>query len=117
VTQEVERAAATVAGRAQLVDGQKKNKVSLHMRHLAADTAWLVHEGTCAAPGPPVAGWTYRTHVGTDGTLKSRRSVTANTRGKSATFNADPTKSYSVNLHVSTPTTASPPARSSPAAI
>jgi hypothetical protein len=97
---------STVAGRAQLVDGQKKNKVSLHMRHLAAHTAylWPVHEGTCAAPGPPVAGWTYRTHVGTDGTLKSRRSGTANTSGKSATFNADPTKSYSVNVHVSTPT-------------
>jgi hypothetical protein len=96
----------TVAGRAQLVDGQKKNKVSLHMRHLAAHTTylWHVHEGTCAAPGPPVAGWTYRTHVGTDGTLKSRRSGTANTRGKSATFNADPTKSYSVNVHVATPT-------------
>jgi hypothetical protein len=96
----------TVAGKAQLVDGRKKNKVSLHMRHLAAHTTylWHVHEGTCAAPGPPVAGWTYRTHIGTDGTLKSRRSGTANTRGKSATFTADPTKSYSVNVHVSTPT-------------
>jgi hypothetical protein len=101
VTQEVERAAATVAGRAQLVDGQKKNKVSLHMRHLAARTTCT--RARCAAPGPPAAGWIYRTQVGTDGTLKSRRSGTANTRGKSATFSADPTKSYSVNVYVSMP--------------
>jgi hypothetical protein len=97
---------ATVAGRAQLVDGQKKNKVSLHMRHLAARTTylWHVHEGTCAATGAPVVGWTYRTQLGANGTLTSGPSGNANTRGKSATFNADPTKSYSVNVHVSTPT-------------
>jgi hypothetical protein len=73
----------SVAGRAQLVDGKRKNKVSLPMRHLAARTTylWHVHEGTCAAPGPPVPGWTYRPRVGTDGTLKSRRAGTADTRG------------------------------------
>jgi hypothetical protein len=97
---------ATVAGSAQLVDGKKKNKVSLHMRHLAARTTylWHVHEGTCAATGAPVAGWTYRTQVGANGTLTSGPSGNANTRGKSATFNADPSKSYSVNVHVATPT-------------
>ena len=30
---------ATVMGKAQLVDGKKNNKVSLHMRNLAADTS------------------------------------------------------------------------------
>jgi hypothetical protein len=94
----------TVAGKAQLVDGKKNNKASLHMRNLAPDTVylWHVHEGTCAATGAPMAGWTYRTQVGANGTLTSDASGNANTKGKSATFNADPTKSYSVNVHVST---------------
>src|SRR6266545_2903571 len=84
---------ATVVGKAQLVDGKKNNKVSLHLRNLAADTMylWHVHEGTCAAPGAPVAGWTYRTQIGANGTLTSDASGNANTKGTSATFNADPT--------------------------
>ena len=92
-----------VAGKAQLVDG-KKNKVSLHMRNLAADTVylWHVHEGSCADTGAPVEGWTYRTQVGANGTLTSGPSGNANTKGTSETFNADPAKSYSVNVHVST---------------
>ena len=96
---------ASVVGKAQLVDGKKNNKVSLHVRNLTANTMylWHVHEGTCAAPGAPVAGWTYRTQdLGANGTLTSDESGNANTKGKSATFNADPTKSYSVNVHVAT---------------
>jgi hypothetical protein len=101
---------ATVAGKAQLVDGKKNNKASLHMRNLAATTMylWHVHEGTCAATGAPVAGWTYRTQVGANGTLTSDESGNANTKGKSATFNADPSKSYSVNVHVATLTNGLP---------
>jgi Cu/Zn superoxide dismutase len=95
---------ATVTGRARLVDGKKNNKVSLHMRNLAPGTMylWHVHEGSCAATGAPVPGWSYRTQVGANGTLTSNASGNANTRGKSATFNADFTKRYSVNVHVST---------------
>jgi len=95
---------ASVVGKAQLVDGKKNNKVSLHMRNLAPATLylWHVHEGSCAATGDPVAGWTYRTQAGGNGTLTSDASGNANTKGKSATFNADPAKSYSVNVHVST---------------
>jgi hypothetical protein len=94
---------ADVVGQAQLVDG-KKNKASLHMRNLAPDTVylWHVHEGSCAATGAPVEGWTYRTQIGANGTLTSNASGNGNTKGTSATFNADPTKSYSVNVHVST---------------
>ena len=96
---------ATVMGTAQLVDG-RNNKVSLHMRHLAPSTTylWHVHEGSCAATGAPVAGWTYRTQSGANGTLTSGPKGNANTKGTSATFNAEPTKSYSVNVHVATPT-------------
>jgi hypothetical protein len=96
---------ATVAGKAQLVDGNKNNKVSLHLRNLAPGTVylWHVHEGSCAATGAPVAGWTYRTHdAAGNGTLTADAAGTANTRGRSATFKADPTKRYSVNVHVST---------------
>jgi hypothetical protein len=96
---------ATVVGKAQVVDGKKNNKVSLHLRNLAPVTVylWHVHGGSCAATGAPVAGWTYRTHdaAGT-GTLTSNAAGTANTRGRSATFKADPTKNYSVHVHVST---------------
>jgi hypothetical protein len=102
---------ATVVGKAQLVDGKKNNKVSLHMRSLAADTPylWHVHEGSCAATGPPVPGWTYRTQDATgNGTLTSNAAGNANTRGKSASFNADPAKSYSVNVHVATVTNGLP---------
>jgi Cu/Zn superoxide dismutase len=101
---------ATVVGKAQLVDGKKRNKVSLHMRHLAANTMylWHVHEGSCAATGAPVPGWTYRTQAGSNGTLTSNESGNANTKGKSATFNADPTKTYSVNVHVASSTNGLP---------
>jgi Cu/Zn superoxide dismutase len=101
---------ADVVGKAQLVDGKKNNKVSLHMRNLAADTVylWHVHEGSCAATGAPVPGFTYRTQVGANGTLTTNAAGNANTKGTSATFNVDPTKSYSVNVHVSTPTNGLP---------
>jgi hypothetical protein len=97
---------ATVAGRAQLVDGKKNNKASLHMRNLAAGTTylWHVHVGTCAQMGAPVAGWTYRTQVGTNGTLTADESGNANTKGTSATFDAAPAQHYSVNVHVAAPT-------------
>jgi hypothetical protein len=99
----------TVVGKAQLVDGKKNNKVSLHMRNLAADTAylWHVHEGSCAATGAPVAGWTYRTQTGANGTLTSNAAGNANTKGKSATFNAG-AQSFSVNVHVATETNGLP---------
>jgi hypothetical protein len=92
-------------GLRSFVDGKKNNKVSLHMRNLAADTVylWHVHEGTCDATGAPAAGWTYRMQdLAGNGTLTSDASGNANTKGKSGTFNADPSKSYSVNVHVST---------------
>src|SRR4051794_18288492 len=101
---------ATVAGRAQLVDGKKNNKVSLHMRNLAPSTTylWHVHTGTCADTGPPVAGWTYRTQAGANGTLTSNASGNANTKGRAKTFNADPKTSYSVNAHVAADTNGLP---------
>jgi hypothetical protein len=100
-----------VSGRTQLVDGKKRNKVSLHVRHLAPHTTylWHVHVGSCAATGPPVPGWTYRTSDGAgNGTLTTNSRGNANTKGRSATFNADPALSYSVNVHVAGPTNGLP---------
>ena len=96
---------ASVTGTAQMVDGHR-NKASLHVRGLAAGTTylWHVHVGTCAATGAPVAGWTYRTQVGANGTLTSNGAGNANTKGISPSFNADPASKYSVNVHVSVPT-------------
>jgi hypothetical protein len=98
---------ANVRGRVQLVDGTKRNKVTLHVRHLAPKTVylWHVHVGTCAATGAPVPGWQYRTaDAAGNGTLKTNSHGNANTKGKSATFNVDPTQSYSVNVHVAAAT-------------
>jgi len=100
----------TVVGKSQLVDGKKNNKVSLHMRNLAADTTylWHVHVGSCAATGAPVAGWTYRTQDAMgNGTLTSNAAGNANTKGKSASFNAG-AQSFSVNVHVATDTNGLP---------
>jgi hypothetical protein len=101
---------ATVTGRAQLVDGKRNNKVSLHMRNLAPGTTylWHVHTGSCAATGAPVPGWTYRTQAGVNGTVTSNEAGNANTKGKSRTFNAERGTNYSVNVHVSTPTNGLP---------
>jgi hypothetical protein len=100
----------TVVGKAQLVDGKKNDKVSLHMRNLAADTTylWHVHVGSCAATGAPVAGWTYRTQDAMgNGTLTSNAAGNANTKGKSASFSAG-AQSFSVNVHVATETNGLP---------
>jgi hypothetical protein len=102
---------ATVTGRAQLVDGKRNNKVSLHMRNLAPGTTylWHVHTGSCAATGAPLPGWTYRTEdAGGDGTLTTNEDGNANTKGKSRTFNAERGTSYSVNVHLSTETNGLP---------
>jgi hypothetical protein len=94
---------ATVTGKAQLVDGKKNNKVSLHVRNLAPMTTylWQLQDGTCAAPGAPVPGWTYRTQDSAgNGTLTSNEAGNANTKAKSATFDADPALSYSVSVQL-----------------
>ena len=99
-----------VSGKGQLVDGYKRNKVTVHLRHLAPNTTylWHVHVGSCAATGAPVAGWTYRTQSGDNGTLTTNAAGNANTKAWSTTFNADPTKSYSINVHLAMATNGLP---------
>jgi hypothetical protein len=97
---------ATVTGKAQLVDGKTNNKVTLHVRHLAPRTTylWQVYTGSCPVPAAPVPGWTYRTQdAAGGGTLTSNPAGNANTKAKSATFDADPALSYSVGVQLATP--------------
>src|SRR6201991_913657 len=98
---------AAVRGKAQLVDGKRNNKVSLHVRGLAPRTTyiWHIHQGSCAATGAPLPGWVYRSQDGAgNGTLTTNPSGGANTKARSATFNADPALASSVNVHVAAAT-------------
>ena len=100
-----------VRGKAQLVDGKRNNKISLHVRGLAPGTTyiWHIHQGSCAATGAPLPGWTYRSQDGAgNGTLTTNQSGGANTKARSATFNADPAQAYSVNVHVAAATNGLP---------
>jgi hypothetical protein len=95
-------------GHAQLVDGRKNNKVSLHMKGLAAGETylWHVHQATgegdpCAAGSTvgnptPYPGWTYRA-------LTADESGNANSKGRSTAFPAadeDSEGDYYVNVHL-----------------
>jgi hypothetical protein len=105
-------AAATAAGipdargRAQLVDGKKRNKVSLRTKGLEAGETylWHVHQATaegdpCAADSTvgnptPYPGWEYRQ-------LTANTSGNANSKGRSTTFPvAAPGADYYVNVHL-----------------
>lgn len=94
-------------GHAQLVDGRKNDKVSLHMKGLAAGETylWHVHQATgegdpCAAGSTvgnptPYPGWTYRE-------LTANASGNANSKGRSTSFPAedDGDGDYYVNVHL-----------------
>jgi hypothetical protein len=106
----VDAAYAGIAGKAQLVDNKRRDKVSIHMRGLKPGTTypWHVHvradgvTNPCAegaAQGPIVTAFKY-------GPLRARRSGNANADGRSKTFKVDKTKRYYVNVH--SPTTGEP---------
>jgi hypothetical protein len=95
-------------GRAQLVDGRKNNKVSLHMKGLAPGETYLWHVHQATAEGDPCAagstvgnptpypGWTYRA-------LTAGESGNANSKGRSSTFpveDEDTGGDYYVNVHL-----------------
>jgi hypothetical protein len=90
-------------GHAQLVDGKKRNKLSIHVRGLAPGVtyAWHIHQAPagvdkpCNAPSataPSVDGWTYKA-------LKANAAGNGNSKAKSTTFNADPDATYYVDVH------------------
>jgi hypothetical protein len=95
-------------GRAHLVDGRKKNKVSLHMKGLAPGETYLWHVHQATAEGDPCVdsaignpapypGWEYRE-------LTANESGNANSKGRSSTFpvaaEEDVEGDYYVNVHL-----------------
>ena len=95
-------------GRAHLVDGRKRDKVSLHMKGLEPGETYLWHVHQATAEGDPCAagstvgnpapypGWTYRE-------LTARPSGVANSKGRSTGFPAadeDGDGDYYVNVHL-----------------
>jgi hypothetical protein len=95
-----------VTGKAQLVDGKKRNKISIHVRGLTpgATYTWHIHKAAnatddpCAPSAPVVDGtpygdWVYRA-------LTANEAGNASAKAKSATFDsrADPGPFY-VDVH------------------
>jgi hypothetical protein len=81
-------------GKAQLVDNKRNDKLSVHIRRVAAKTTYTykLQEGVCkegAAGGTDVAGFTYKP-------LKTNRKGVGNSTARSKTFSAKRGVTYSV---------------------
>jgi hypothetical protein len=93
-------------GKAQLVDGKRNDKLSVHVRHLGARTKYvfrLQQADTACEEGAPggtdVPGWRYRR----GGVLKSSRRGVANSWARSRTFTAERGTEYFVAVYTATP--------------
>jgi hypothetical protein len=94
-------------GKAQLVDGKRNDKLSVHVRHLGAKTRYVFRlqqsETACeerAPGGTDVPGWRYRR----GGVLRTSRKGNANSWARSHTFKADPDTEYFVGVYTATAT-------------
>jgi hypothetical protein len=94
-------------GKAQLVDGKRNDKLSVHVRHLGSRTRYVFRlqqaETACeegAAGGTDVPDWRYRRN----GVLRTSRKGNANSWARSHTFTADPDTEYFVGVYTATPT-------------
>jgi hypothetical protein len=96
-----------VKGKAQLVDGKKRNKISIHVRGLKpGDTyLWHVHKAAnatddpCAPPAPVVDGTPYGDWV--YGALTANAAGNASAKGTSATFDSRADKGpFYVDVHL-----------------
>jgi len=84
-------------GKAQLVDNKRNDKLSVHVRRVAAKTTYTykLQVGTCkeSAPGgTDVPGWTYKP-------LKTNRKGVGNSTARSRTFTAKRGVKYSVVVY------------------
>jgi hypothetical protein len=93
-------------GKAQLVDGKRNDKLSVHVRHLGSRTKYvfrLQQADTACEEGAPggtdVPGWRYRR----GGVLKSSRRGVANSWARSRTFTAERGTEYFVAVYTATP--------------
>jgi hypothetical protein len=94
-------------GKAQLVDGKRNDKLSVHVRHLGAKTRYvfrLQQADTACEEGAPggtdVPGWHYRR----GGVLRTSRKGNANSWARSHKFKADRDTEYFVGVYTATPT-------------
>jgi hypothetical protein len=94
-------------GKAQLVDGKRNDKLSVHVRHLAGKTKYvfrLQQADTACEEGAPggtdVPDWRYRR----GGVLKTSRKGVANSWARSHKFTADPDTEYFVGVYTATAT-------------
>jgi hypothetical protein len=94
-------------GKAQLVDGKRNDKLSVHLRHLGAKTRYvfrLQQADTACEEGAPggtdVPGWRYRR----GGVLRTSRHGNANSWARSHRFKADPDTEYFVGVYTATAT-------------
>jgi hypothetical protein len=81
-------------GKAQLVDNKRNDKLSVHVRRVAANTTYMyrLQKGVCkagAAGGTDVAGFTYKP-------LRTNRKGVGNSTARSRTFRAERGTKYSV---------------------
>lgn len=99
-----------VHGRAQLVDGKKNNKVSIHVKGLKPGQTykWHLHSDAAtnldpcgARTGPIVTGWTYRgSATPNEGLLTANDAGNASGKGRSTTFAAAAGAVYFVSVQL-----------------
>jgi hypothetical protein len=87
-------------GKAQLVDGKRNDKLSVHVRRLAKRTTYTyrLQQGTCkegAPGGTDVPGWKYRP-------LKTSRKGVGNSTARSRTFTATKDAKYFAGIYSAT---------------
>jgi hypothetical protein len=96
-----------VTGKAQLVDGKKRNKISIHVRGLKPGETygWHIHKAAnatddpCAPPAPVVNGTPYGDWV--YGALTANEAGNASAKGTSATFDSRADKGpFYVDVHL-----------------
>src|SRR4051812_36178491 len=99
--------AAGKFGKAQLVDGKRNDKLSVHVRHAGGKSTYvfrLQQAATACADGAPgaigVPNWRYRR----SGVLHTSHKGSANSWARSHTFTADPGTQYFVGVYTATPT-------------
>jgi hypothetical protein len=84
-------------GKVQLVDNKRNDKLSVHVRRVAAKTTYTyrLQVGTCkegAPAGTDVDGWTYKP-------LKTNRKGVGNSKARSKTFSAEKRVKYKVVVY------------------
>jgi hypothetical protein len=92
-------------GKAQLVDGKRNDKLSVHIRRAGRKASYVFRlekaAKACAADAPggtAVPGWKYRR----DGVLKTSRKGVANSSARSRTFRAERDVEYFVGVYTRT---------------